>query len=171
MSNPKFRPGERVAYISGDDAILGRVDEILLSGDVYHYRIVARNVNGLNVGKDRTFTTKNTTQPSRLMPTVTSRATPFRDRRRPYRFTVRGKVLPPAGVSRSRACRGRVTVRFKTRGKTVRLRRVRVNSSCRYRARTGVAVKAGRTIRVKIRFGGNGALRARSAPSRMVKTG
>jgi hypothetical protein len=40
MNRPKFRPGERVAYISGDDAILGRVDEILLSGDVYVYRIL-----------------------------------------------------------------------------------------------------------------------------------
>lgn len=39
-SSPKFKPGERVAYVSGDSAILGRVDDILLLGDVWHYRIV-----------------------------------------------------------------------------------------------------------------------------------
>lgn len=39
-ASPKFRPGERVAYISGDSAILGRVDEVLLVGGLYHYSIV-----------------------------------------------------------------------------------------------------------------------------------
>lgn len=39
-TSPKFRPGERVAYISGDSAILGRVDEVVLFGGEYRYRIV-----------------------------------------------------------------------------------------------------------------------------------
>jgi hypothetical protein len=143
----------------------------LQAGQTYHYRLVARNASGLNVGADRTFTTSPASAVGSV-PRLTSRVTPFRDRRRPFRFTVRGRVIRPAGVSRASGCRGRVTIRFKARRKTIRLRRARVNSSCRYRARVRVRVRrTPRILRVSARFGGNAALDARSARTRKVRVG
>jgi hypothetical protein len=144
----------------------------LQAGQTYHYRLVATNVNGVALGKDRAFTT-SAPPTARAIPTVTSRATPRRDRQRPFRFRVRGRLIPPSGVS-SAACRGRVTIRFKKGRKTVRLRRARVNQSCRYRSRTRVGVRPGRrpvTLRVLVRFRGNSVLRPKSAPTRRVRAG
>jgi hypothetical protein len=141
----------------------------LQSGQTYHYRLVAKNVNGEGLGNDRTFTT-STPPPARMLPTVTARATPARDRRRPFRFRVRGTLVPPAGVDRSRACRGRVTIRFKAGTKTVRLRRARVTRTCRYRSRVRVRVRP-RVLRVRARFRGNAVLRPRSAPTLRVRAG
>jgi hypothetical protein len=53
----------------------------------------------------------------------------------------------------------------------VRLRRVRVNSKCGYRATVRVRVRPRRTLRVTIRFGGNSLLKARFAPTRRVRAG
>jgi hypothetical protein len=143
----------------------------LEAGRTYHYRLVARNANGLSTGADRTFTTAPAS-PVGTVPRVTSRVSPFRDRRRPFRFTVRGRVIRPTGVSRSRGCRGRVTIRFKSGKRTLRLRRARVRSNCRYRARVRVpARRTPRVLRVSVRFGGNAALSSRSAPTRRVRVG
>jgi hypothetical protein len=150
-------------------ARLGR----LQAGKTYHYRLVARNANGLGLGNDRTFTTSAPAR-ARSVPAVTSRVTPRRDRRRPYRFKVRGRVIPPAGVSRSRACRGRVTIRFKSGRRTVRLRRARVSRRCGYRSRARIRVAARRhavKLRVLVRFRGNGVLKPRSARTRIVRAG
>jgi hypothetical protein len=144
----------------------------LQPGQTYHYRLVATNVNGVALGKDRAFTT-SAPSPPRAIPRVTSRARPRRDHRRPFRFRVRGRLIPPSGVS-SAACRGRVTIRFKRGRKTVRLRRVRVSRNCRYRSRTRVGVRPRRrpvTLRVLVRFRGNSVLRPRSARTRRVRAG
>jgi hypothetical protein len=72
------------------------------------------------------------------------------------------------------ACRGRVTIRFKLRGKTVRLTRTRVRSNCTFSKRVRVRVKVrsrARTLRVSARFTGNGDLRPKSAPTRKVRAG
>src|SRR5437899_3147840 len=82
----------------------------LAAGQVYHYRLVARNSNGTSRGADRSFSTAGARQ-KRLLPAVTARATPRRDRLRRFRFTVRGRVVPPKGVNARLACRGKVTVR------------------------------------------------------------
>jgi hypothetical protein len=145
----------------------------LQSGKTYHYRLVAKNANGLGMGTDRTFTT-STPSRARSAPTLTARVTPARDRRPPFRFKVRGKLIPPSGVSRSRACRGRVTIRFKAGNKTVRLRRARVSRKCRYRSRVRVRVRTRRhprRLRVSVRFRGNAVLKPRSAPTRSVRAG
>jgi hypothetical protein len=141
----------------------------LRPGQTYHYRLVAKNVNGEGLGADRTFTTA-TPSPVRARPTLTARVVPRRDRRRPFRFRVRGTLIPPAGIDRSRACRGRVAIRFKARSRTVRLRRARVRRTCRYRARVLVRVRP-RVLRVKVRFRGNAVLRPKSAPTRRVRAG
>jgi hypothetical protein len=143
----------------------------LQSGQTYHYRLVASNAGGVSLGQDRTFSTSTATG-GRSVPAITSRVTPAIDRRRPFRFKVRGKLIRPPGVSRSRGCRGRVTIRFKAGRKTVRLRRTRVRSSCRYRARVRVSLRRHpRTLRVFVRFRGNAVLKPQSAPVRRVRAG
>jgi hypothetical protein len=141
----------------------------LQPGTTYHYRVVAKNANGEALGVNRTFTTK-TPPPTRTLPTLTAGVRPARDRRAPYRFTVRGSLIPPANVDRAKACRGRVVIRFRAGGKTLRTRRARVRSTCRYRARALLRSRP-RKIRVKARFRGNAVLRPRSARTRVVRAG
>lgn len=143
----------------------------LASQTTYHYRVVARNAGGTSIGSDRTFTTKAPRKPTRAVPAVTSNVSPKRDRRRPFRFKVRGKIVSATAASRSAVCRGRVTIRFRSRGKTLAVRRARVRSSCTYRATVRVAVRPRRKLRVTIRFGGNSVLKPRSAPARTVRAG
>jgi phosphodiesterase/alkaline phosphatase D-like protein len=145
----------------------------LQPGKTYHYRVVAQSQNGLTVGGDRTFTTRAASTPSRPRPGLTSSVKPRRDRSAPYRYRVRGRLILPSGVAGT-ACRGRVTIRFKLRGKTVRLTRTRVRSNCTYSKRVRVRVKVrsrARTLRVSVRFTGNGDLRPKSAPTRRVRAG
>jgi phosphodiesterase/alkaline phosphatase D-like protein len=143
-------------------------------GKTYHYRVVAQNQNGLTVGSDRSFTTRAPTSTGgRPRPGLTSSVRPRRDRSAPYRFRVRGHLVLPSGVSSS-ACRGRVTVRFTRRGRTVRRTSARVRSTCTYSNRVRVRVRVGsrsRVLRVSVRFRGNADLRPKSAPTRRVRAG
>jgi hypothetical protein len=101
------------------------------------------------------------------------RVTPRRDRRPPYRFTTTGTVVPPAGVSRSAACRGRVAVQVKAGRNTISTRRARVTPSCRFRSVVAFGVRrrfAGRrALRFTVRFAGNAVLAARTAAPRTVR--
>ncbi len=146
---------------------------VLQPAKTYHYRVVAQSQNGLTVGSDRTFKTRAASTPSRPRPGLTASVKPRRDRSAPYRYRVRGRLILPSGVATT-ACRGRVTIRFKLRGKTVRLTRTRVRSTCTYSKRVRVRVRVGsraRTLRVSARFTGNGDLRPKSAPTRRVRAG
>jgi hypothetical protein len=143
----------------------------LQSGATYHYRLVARNANGVGLGTDLTFTTSR--PPNRRgLPQITIAVRPPRDRRPPFRFTVRGKLIRPSGFSRSRSCHGLVTIRFKLNRRTVRLRHARVSRKCRFRARVRVrARRHPRTFLISVRFGGNTALKPRSAPPLTARAG
>jgi hypothetical protein len=145
----------------------------LQPGTTYHYRLVAVNANGTALGRDHTFTTSPAAAPARVLPRLTSRVKPRRDRHAPYRYRVSGRLVLPAGVTSS-SCRGRVTVRFRLHGKTVKLRRARVRSTCAYTTRVRVRIATrgrSRALRVTARFGGNAELRPKSAPARSVRAG
>jgi hypothetical protein len=143
----------------------------LQSGRTYHYRLVARNARGTALGQDRTFTTSRAPG-GRGVPGMTVRVTPARDRVPPFRFTVRGRIIRPAGISRSRGCRGKVAVRFKAGRKKVGFRRARVTRRCKYRTRVRVAARPGpRNLRVVTRFRGNAALKPRLGPALTVVAG
>jgi hypothetical protein len=143
----------------------------LQSGRTYHYRLVARNTNGVGLGQDKVFTTSRSSA-GRSLPGMTVFVKPLRDRRKPFWFKVSGKVIRPSGLSRSRACRGGVTIRFKARGKAVRTGRVRLTRKCKYRARVNVPVRRHpRSLRVLVRFRGNAVLKPRSVPAVRVRAG
>jgi hypothetical protein len=98
--------------------------------------------------------------------------TPRRDRRRPWVFTTRGRVLAPAGM-RPTACRGRVSVTFKRGRRTVSSRRTRLRRDCTFRSRVRFGLRrrlaAPRRLRVLVRFEGNGALLPRRARTHHVR--
>jgi hypothetical protein len=145
----------------------------LQAGRTYHYRLVATNANGTAIGNDRTFTTLAPSA-ARAVPLLSSRVRPRSDHVRPFRFRVRGTLIPPATVDRSTACRGRVTIRLKLRRKTLQLRRARIGSSCKYRSRVRVSLSPRRhsvRLRVLVRFRGNAVLRPKSARTKKVRAG
>jgi hypothetical protein len=88
-------------------------------------------------------------------------------RRRPYRFTTTGTLIPPASVARVAACRGVVTVQVKAGRNTISTRRAAVNGACQFRSRVSFAGRHrfGRHDRLRFlaRFGGNAVLARRSA--------
>ncbi|MBA2638206.1 MAG: Ig-like domain-containing protein [Solirubrobacterales bacterium] len=114
-----------------------------------------------------------TPTPRRVAPAVSFTVTPARDVRGPRRFTVRGQIAVPAGVRRADACRGRVTVRYKARTRTISTRRVSVTRACTFSARTTFRVSGrfagARTLAVRVRFAGNRVLLPRQARSRVVR--
>jgi hypothetical protein len=101
------------------------------------------------------------------------RVRPRRDRRRPWVFRTRGRLLLPAGMSREQGCgSGRVSVRVRVRGRTISSRRARLRSDCTFRSR--VRFRAGRRLgrgrlRFVVRFGGNDAVAPVRARSRVVR--
>jgi hypothetical protein len=108
-------------------------------------------------------------------PAVTARTTPSRDRRRPFRFTTRGIVRMPAGVTRAQGCAsGDVAVVVKAARKTISTRRVALTRTCGYRSRVTFRSrkrfpKSGR-LTVRVRFLGNAVLGPRRAKSVAVRT-
>ena len=103
------------------------------------------------------------TAPARGIPRLTLRVAPVRDRRRPYRFRLRGRLLLPVGVARSAGCRGRVEIRLGTSRRSVVLRR-----DCTFAAR--VVGRRGRLL-VRATFMGNAVLAPRRAGTRRVRAG
>jgi pimeloyl-ACP methyl ester carboxylesterase len=86
----------------------------------------------------------------RVPPVLRVRVSPRRDRRRPFRFVTRGRVVPPRGV----ACDGGVVaVQVKERGQTISTRRARVRADCSFRSAVRFA-RRGR-FAFHVRFGGS----------------
>jgi hypothetical protein len=106
---------------------------------------------------------------------LTATVSPRRDRRAPYRFRVRGRLLLPLGMPRAQGCgAGRVRVRVRARRHTVASRRVRLRRNCHYVARVRFRSRArlgsGR-LRFFARFSGNRRLTARSARVKRARAG
>jgi hypothetical protein len=103
---------------------------------------------------------------------LTASAAPKRDRRRPFVFTLSGKLTPPPGVATSAACSGRVSVSVVARRKVVKTSRASLKSSCRWslRVRFTNAGKLGSgRLTFRTTFLGNDALlpvKARAARAR-----
>jgi dipeptidyl aminopeptidase/acylaminoacyl peptidase len=154
----------------GLQAVSANLDNLRTSV-TYHARLVARNGIGTTTGADQTFRT------SRARPTsLSSRATPRRDRRLPFRYVVGGRLGRPAVVPAAEACRGRVSIKLKKGRRTVVSRSARLSKSCRYRK--VVAIKSTRRLRaargrlkVTVSFPGNGVLTSRRAKARVVRFG
>ncbi|HEX2084623.1 MAG TPA: alpha/beta fold hydrolase [Solirubrobacteraceae bacterium] len=104
----------------------------------------------------------------RVPPALAVRVVPRRDRRAPFRFATRGRVVPPRGV----ACGGGVVaVQVKQRGQTISTRRVRVRPDCSFAAsvtfaRAGAASVHRGPLAFHARFGGDDVLTPAAAVRR-----
>ena len=105
---------------------------------------------------------------------LSARTTPRRDALAPYRFTTRGRLRLPAGVTPAQGCRGTVTVQIKAGRKTVSTRRVKLRSNCTYRSRVTFRIKGRlrpRTLKRSVRFGGNAVMAAKRASRGTLRVG
>jgi hypothetical protein len=151
---------------SSDHTVTARVTG-LKPNTTYHFRVMASNALGTTTGGDHTFKT------SKPKPRVTLRARPRHDHLAPYRYRASGHVVRPSSVSRSAGCKGRVHVTLRRAGRLVGSGTARVRSSCAYSKRVRVTRNLSGAGRLKVRasFGGNGALRKATAPTRTVRYG
>ena len=77
------------------------------------------------------------------------------------RVVVKGVLRRPAGVSRSRGCRGTVRVRFKRGKRAIGAKTVNVTQTCAFRRKLLIAaskVRAARKLAMTVRFNGNAAM-------------
>ena len=106
---------------------------------------------------------------------LSATTTPSRDRRRPFRFTTRGVLRLPAGLTRAQACgSGEVVIQVKALRKTISTRRAKLSSTCTYRSRVTFRSrtrlpKHGK-LTVRVRFLGNAVLAPRRAKSATLRT-
>lgn len=99
-------------------------------------RVTFRDLAGNTAEATRTVNVQAAQAQVKQRQRVTARVRPRRDRRAPFRFTVSGRVIVPAGVARSEVCAGRVTISYYAgRRRLVRLR-IGVRSTCAFRVRT-----------------------------------
>lgn len=98
-------------------------------------------------------------------------ATPARDRKRPYRFTVKGTIALPAGVVKQRGClAGTVKVTGKSGTKSAFTpKTVKVKKDCTYSTTVTIARKG--RVKLTARFSGNTVLKAKSSSTRTVRAG
>jgi len=104
---------------------------------------------------------------------LVARVGPRVDRRRPYRFTVSGRLALPAGVRPADGCQGRVSLQVKAGTRTLSNRRVRVTPACTFRQPVTFSNArrfAGRSrLTVLVSFNGNGFLLPKRAASVRVR--
>jgi hypothetical protein len=138
------------------------------------FTVKLSNATGAPISDDTGTGTIVNDDPVRLRPRVTSSVKPKRDRKAPYRFVVRGKVVRPAGVSRAGGCTGAVRVRVINGPKTLYNQLAGVASNCSYQSIPVFSkrpkFRSGRLV-VKIKFLGNRFLLPRSAPTRSARAG
>ena len=97
-----------------------------------------------------------------------------RDRRAPFTYALSGTLTPPLGAARAQSCHGSMATVVKAGAKTVLHRTAKLASTCRWSLalRFTNARHLGRgRLTVTVRFGGNSAVRARSATSLKLRAG
>jgi hypothetical protein len=105
------------------------------------------------------------TEPSAVVPPATHPAPASQRIVIPFSSSLR----PPAGVSRAKACRGRITAQLKVGKRVLATATTRLDRRCRYRLRFSVPrsrLNAARPATIAVRFAGNRYLRARSVTHR-----
>jgi Ca2+-binding RTX toxin-like protein len=101
---------------------------------------------------------------------VSATVLPKRDRKRPYKFTIKGAVGLPAGVTKAQGCAsGTVKVTGKRGLKTAFTKTAKLKKDCTYSV-TATVTRKGR-VKITARFSGNSALKAKSSLTRTVRAG
>lgn len=141
----------------------------LQAGQTYHFRLVAQSDDGaLYVGPDHVFQTRAVTQAVPRSLSLTARSSVANG----VTVTAFGRLVPPASVSRSKACRGLVNVQIKQGKNTLSSRRLTLRSNCSYSGTvhiTAARLHGAKSLRVFAIFGGNAVLSRKSAGPRTIR--
>jgi parallel beta-helix repeat protein len=121
--------------------------------------------------------------PKLLPKSLTETVLPASDPTAPYQYVVTGKLGLPAGVSKASkgkaraaatACKGKVSIRVRRGRKTVKRTTAKVKSNCTYRKKLKFSARklpGSGKLKIKSRFKGNSALKARSSKTKSVSFG
>jgi hypothetical protein len=145
----------------------------LENNQLYHYRLVAVGESGeIAAGPDRTFKTAPTL---RLNPrAIEASASPSFQRTLPDVVTVSGRLVPPAGLSRSEACQGFVDITFRVRTIAIQMLRAGLRSDCTFSLPVRFSVRRrlrGGHVQVHVLFPGNQFLHRMAAPTQTIQIG
>jgi len=102
----------------------------LQPGTSYHYRLVAVSANGLYVGPDQTFVTR---QAARARPSALVMRAYVHHRRGAVSLVIAGYVGLPASIPSSRGCFGAVAIEIRRGNNTIQLHRAFLHPNCTYR--------------------------------------
>lgn len=108
----------------------------LQAGATYHFRLVAYSANGLYIGPDHTFTTR---QSSRMRPGGLVVGAVVRRGYRVVTITISGHLTPPAAIAARAACNGTVALEIRRGSETIALRHASLRSDCSYRLTMRIA--------------------------------
>lgn len=105
---------------------------------------------------------------------LSASTTPKRDTTLPYRFTTKGKLNLPAGVTAADACvGGLVSVQFRAGKKTISNRRVGLQKDCSFRSSVSFKIPKRlnpKRLNVIVTFLGNATVNPRQAARKTVRT-
>jgi Ca2+-binding RTX toxin-like protein len=123
--------------------------------------------------KGQTSTALNSVTVPRFVPkSVSASTSPKKDTSFPFKFTTKGKVAPPAGVTNAEGCKGgHVSIQFRAGKKTVSNRRVATKSNCTYSSAVTFRIPSRlhpKSLTVLVRFLGSSVLGPRSHKSYTV---
>jgi hypothetical protein len=131
----------------------------LQSGTTYHFRLVAYSANGLYVGPDHTFNTK---QGARLHPRGLAVNAYSRRSSSRVTITVYGRLQGlPAGITPKAGCNGTVAIEVRRGNATIGLQRANLRADCTYSLHVYIATSrlhGSTTLGVFARFSGNAVL-------------
>jgi len=131
----------------------------LQSGATYHFRLVAHSANGLYVGPDHTFNTK---QGARLNPRALALNAYSRQSSSRVTITIYGRLQGlPTAITPTAGCNGTLAIEIRRGNATIGLRRVNLRSDCSYNLHIYVATSrlhGSTALGVFARFSGNAVL-------------
>jgi hypothetical protein len=110
----------------------------------------------------------------RLTPAgLTATVRPARDRRRPYRFAISGRLVLPTGADTRRACAagGFVSADVKRGRRRVAVRAAKLRRDCGYTLRLNFRRRPAKRLKVVVRFRGNREVAAAAASARALRLG
>jgi hypothetical protein len=149
----------------------------LTPGTTFHYRLVAYHGAVATPGLDQTFMTLPSPRP---VPRVTATTVPHAARRKPFVFTTYGTVVGSPVFPAAGQCTGDATIRYFFGRRQVSYAIVPIQPNCTFSsqaafrhtfARRGKKRPRVQTLRVQIRFLGNGYLAPVSARNEHVVLG
>ena len=131
----------------------------LAPATLFHYRVLAIHQDGgISAGADATFFTEPSIRPK---PAFSTRTSPDRDRKSPYKFTTGGTLHGAGFIPAAQRCTGKVGIRYFNGRRQIAFVIAQVGGDCRFTQQATFRKTHGRGavhLRVTVDFRGNGYL-------------